>query len=416
MKLEDLCIHYTWKAVKPILDYFNQQQLGNKCEIKEAEIDGMREKIQQLQLQLKLKDDLIVSLTNAGLDKDSYTKGLEKLKDDINLSENNHIKEMQNSNNVLMKTLESINYEVLQLKTIINKQLGSKLLKIDSDVSQLRTFEEQFKNSIQSKSEESSLKNCQLSFSKIQNVIREYKDRLHNQETEITKISTNNFFLNKQIQSKDQELQECKMKLNDNEIVIKSQEEAIQLHEENLFLLKNEQKKNDRTTCASFGASNGVHTVKIPDFATFDVLCNSDIAGPGWTVIQQRINGRENFSRRWKAYKNGFGRFTGDFFLGLEKIYRLTNDQPHELYIHMERFDGSTFYAHYNDFKIAGEDDKYRLLSLGQFSGNAEADAMRWHENQQFSTLDSDNDASKHHDCSNEHRNAGWWYSDCAFW
>lgn len=72
----------------------------------------------------------------------------------------------------------------------------------------------------------------------------------------------------------------------------------------------------------------------------------------------------------------------------------------------MGRFDG----------KIAGEDDKYRLLSLGLFFGNAEAEAMRWHVNQQFSTLDSDNDASEHHNCAKEHHNAAWWYSDCAYW
>lgn len=194
-----------------------------------------------------------------------------------------------------------------------------------------------------------------------------------------------------------------------------TQKEIIQ-QEQNLLLLKNNNKKDDRTSCISLDSSNGVHTVKILDFAAFAVLCNSEIAGPGWTVIQQRINGGENFSRNWKAHKSGFGSFTGDFFLGLEKIYRLTNDQPHKLYIHMKGFDGSTFYAHYNNFKITGEDDKYRLLSLGLFFGNAEADAMKCHENQQFSTPDRDNDASEHYNCAQEHHNAGWWYSDCAYW
>lgn len=70
---------------------------------------------------------------------------------------------------------------------------------------------------------------------------------------------------------------------------------------------------------------------------TFQVLCNSKIAGPGWTVIQQRMNGAENFYRNWASYRNGFGELRGgEFFLGLEKIHRLTAEQPHELYIYME--------------------------------------------------------------------------------
>lgn len=85
-KLEDLCIPYIWQAVKPIIEYAGQQQLGNKCEINEAKINDMREKIQQLQLKIaegKLQDDLIASMKNAVLNKDSYIKGLEKLKNDL---------------------------------------------------------------------------------------------------------------------------------------------------------------------------------------------------------------------------------------------------------------------------------------------------------------------------------------------
>ncbi|KAH8410811.1 hypothetical protein KR222_010793, partial [Zaprionus bogoriensis] len=114
-------------------------------------------------------------------------------------------------------------------------------------------------------------------------------------------------------------------------------------------------------------------------------------AGPGWTVIQQQVNGLENFQRDWVTYKKGFGSFEGDFFLGLERIYRLTNDRRHELYIHMERFSGAVNYARYNNFRINGEDDKYRLISLGDFAGNVR-DNLRNHLNQKFSTIDSDND------------------------
>ena len=32
----------------------------------------------------------------------------------------------------------------------------------------------------------------------------------------------------------------------------------------------------------------------------------------GWTVVQSRYNGKENFNRPMKAYKNGFGCPVGD--------------------------------------------------------------------------------------------------------
>lgn len=83
----------------------------------------------------------------------------------------------------------------------------------------------------------------------------------------------------------------------------------------------------------------------------------------------------------------------------------------------MERFNGSTFHARYNNFKIAGEDDKYRLLSLGTYSGNANEDRMRHSENHMFSTYDSDNDAHDDYDCASQYR-AGWWYGSfpCSNW
>lgn len=151
-----------------------------------------------------------------------------------------------------------------------------------------------------------------------------------------------------------------------------------------------------------------LHNDKIPDFKTFPVLCID-----GWTIIQQRIDGKENFTRNWEDYKNGFGVFTGDFFLGLEKIHRLTNDQPHELIIHLEKFNGTNYYARYKNFKIAGEEDKYKLLSLGSFSGNSTWDGMKKLPGTQFSTIDSDNDAWMEGNCAKE-RQAGWWFRKCA--
>ena len=57
--------------------------------------------------------------------------------------------------------------------------------------------------------------------------------------------------------------------------------------------------------------------------------------GGGWTVIQRRRVGLTTFDRDWKQYKKGFGTVRGDFWLGNEHIYRLTQ-QATVLRIEME--------------------------------------------------------------------------------
>ena len=55
--------------------------------------------------------------------------------------------------------------------------------------------------------------------------------------------------------------------------------------------------------------------------------------GGGWTVIQRRNAslGRVNFVRDWKNYENGFGDLDGEYWIGLNNIYELTNQQRMKL-------------------------------------------------------------------------------------
>lgn len=43
-------------------------------------------------------------------------------------------------------------------------------------------------------------------------------------------------------------------------------------------------------------------------------------------VIQRREDGTEDFQRGWKDYKYGFGNLAGEFWLGNDKIYSMTNE------------------------------------------------------------------------------------------
>ncbi|XP_034104852.1 ficolin-1-A-like [Drosophila albomicans] len=101
-----------------------------------------------------------------------------------------------------------------------------------------------------------------------------------------------------------------------------------------------------------------------------------------------------------------------DFFLGLEKIHRITSLQRFELYLHLVAMNGSVFNARYDDFKISDEDNGY-ALSLGKFSGTIFGDAMEYAENIKFTTFDRDNNELTMRNCAHSFK-SGWWYKRCS--
>ena len=40
---------------------------------------------------------------------------------------------------------------------------------------------------------------------------------------------------------------------------------------------------------------------------------------------QRRTKGNVDFYKDWKSYRDGFGDYGGDFFLGLEALHKLTS-------------------------------------------------------------------------------------------
>ena len=90
--------------------------------------------------------------------------------------------------------------------------------------------------------------------------------------------------------------------------------------------------------------------------------------GGGWAVFQRRLDASVDFYRDWKEYKNGFGNLNGSFWLGLDKIHRLTKSDENLLRVDLMDFENDTAYAEYENFSIASENENY-TLNVQNFKG-----------------------------------------------
>ena len=113
---------------------------------------------------------------------------------------------------------------------------------------------------------------------------------------------------------------------------------------------------------------SGVYKIDPDGLGDFEVYCDHETDGGGWTVFQKRLDGSVDFYRTWDAYKRGFGNLNGEFWLGLDKIHRLTVSGNSKLRVDLEDNLGNTAFAEYNSFTVASEQAKYQL-SLGKYSG-----------------------------------------------
>ncbi|XP_043202029.1 techylectin-5A-like [Amphibalanus amphitrite] len=165
------------------------------------------------------------------------------------------------------------------------------------------------------------------------------------------------------------------------------------------------------------GTASGIHVLQpgldrsVPPTPAF---CDLESDGGGWTVVQRRadILPRQEFYLGWQAYREGFGELDGEFWWGLESLWRMTGsrDSRYQLRITMEDFDGERRHVVYGTFRVSSEADGYRL-AVGNYSGDA-GDALKRHNGYRFSTKDRDNDVHSAGSCATRHRGA-WWYEAC---
>ncbi|XP_044042103.1 angiopoietin-related protein 5-like [Siniperca chuatsi] len=174
-------------------------------------------------------------------------------------------------------------------------------------------------------------------------------------------------------------------------------------------------------------ASSGVYVIQPPGVSTpFKVYCEMRPDG-GWVVFQRRSGGAVHFNREWAEYKNGFGNLSQDHWLGLEKIFSLTNNKTKTWIMRVDLWthEGGTAFAEYTNFRLADEKAAFKLR-VGNYGGNA-GDAIRGaypgidQNGYGFSTIDRDNDGCSpcifgdiaENECSSSN-GGGWWYSRCG--
>ncbi|RXN12386.1 fibrinogen C domain-containing 1-like protein [Labeo rohita] len=206
------------------------------------------------------------------------------------------------------------------------------------------------------------------------------------------------------------------------------------------YLLAGSRPRDCSDIYASGQREDGIYSVFPTHYpAGFQVFCDMTTDGGGWTVIQRREDGSVNFFRDWEAYREGFGKITGEHWLafqrnrqtravdkktggnpqfkhnyGMKRIHALTIQANYELRIDLEDFENSTSFAKYGSFGVGlfsvdPDEDGYPL-SIADYSGTA-GDSLLKHNGMKFTTKDKDNDHSENNCASFYH--GAWWYRNC---
>ena len=126
---------------------------------------------------------------------------------------------------------------------------------------------------------------------------------------------------------------------------------------------------NCKDALAHGQTTSGVYNIQPDSQPAFQAYCDMETDGGGWTVFQRRMDESVDFYRSWTDYQQGFGNLSGEFWLGLDKIHRLTSTAT-ELRVDMQDFEGNSAYAQYTSFSVGDSASKYNLTVSG-YSGTA---------------------------------------------
>ena len=128
-------------------------------------------------------------------------------------------------------------------------------------------------------------------------------------------------------------------------------------------------------------------------------------------MFQRRQDGTEDFDLPWENYAEGFGDLKGEFWLGLEKIYRLTSSASNtELLINMKDLAYESNYVYYGTFSLGSVHTNYSL-TLGGYAGNSSDPCNNQCIDVPFMTYDRHDNQTEPVNCAEE-QSGGWWFKE----
>ncbi|KAL8571602.1 hypothetical protein ACOMHN_061756 [Nucella lapillus] len=128
------------------------------------------------------------------------------------------------------------------------------------------------------------------------------------------------------------------------------------------------------------------------------------------TYIMERSANTLNFNTTYADYVAGFGNPAGDHWLGLDRVYELTNSKTYELRIFCKLQNKSLSFMQYQQFNISSKEDGYRLWFNLTFADTyllGDCFTPLWKS--QFSAMDHDKDEDDTVNCAAKH-GGGWWF------
>nr|KAG5687457.1 hypothetical protein BaRGS_030359 [Batillaria attramentaria] len=172
-------------------------------------------------------------------------------------------------------------------------------------------------------------------------------------------------------------------------------------------------------------SQNGTYVI-LPTLSarSLPVVCEF-LEHEAWTLIQRRQDGSQDFYRTWREYKDGFGDLTGEFWLGNDVIYQLTNQDYYRLRIDMwdwprvgsqgKQLPPRYFFAESSYFFVDNETYRYELhvpndyFAFTGFGGSG----LRVHAGP-FLTKDvEDLPEGMRQNCARKFH-CGWWFTTCV--
>jgi hypothetical protein len=160
--------------------------------------------------------------------------------------------------------------------------------------------------------------------------------------------------------------------------------------------------------------ADGIYSISPQGGEPFDVLC--DMTGGGWTVIQRRFDGSVSFVRNYADHVHGFGNISGEYWLGLEHMTRLTTIPgfTNTLRIDVQYFNGTPAYEIYPSFTVGDSSSGYMLhvsrANVSTLSSGLTNDNLYFNRGAMFST--PDHNVATNSWCASYY-SSGWWYTNC---